>query len=130
MSRLDNFKGKIHTLTREDQVKGGRVSSAKKSRANSVKNLIHGKNSDKRYFLLTCMDCPAIGRCDKVNDGYCYYLLEEMKLNRAFSKRVAASLHVGKNDLDPITFLRKKYALNKEYLEKLFPTEQNSDSKG
>ena len=130
MSRLDNFKGRIHRLTKADRIKGGRMSSAKKSRANSVKNLIHGKNSDKRYFLLTCMDCPAIGRCDKVNDGYCYYLLEEMKLNRDFSKQVATSLYVEKNELDPISFLQKKYALNKEYLEKLFPTEQNSDSKG
>jgi hypothetical protein len=130
MSRLDNFKGRVHKLTQEDRVKGGRMSSAKKTQANSVKNLIHGKNSDKIYFLLTCMDYPAIGRCNKVSDGYCYYLLEEMRLNMDFSKQVATSLYVEKNKLDPISFLQKKYALNKEYLEKLFPTEQNSDSKG
>lgn len=130
MSRLDNFKGRIHKLTSADRIKGGSVSSPEKTQANSIKNLIHGRNSDKRYFLLTCEDCPAIGRCDKVSNGYCYYLREEMKLNRAFSKRVATSLHVERDGLDPITFLRKKYALNKEYLEMLFPTEENSDSKG
>ena len=125
MSQIDNFKGKIHKLTREDCVKGGKRSSEKKAFANSIKNLIHGNNSDNLYFLLRCVDCPAIGRCEKKHDGYCTYLLEEMKLNRDFSKQVTRCLFVNKETVDPIQFLQEKYRLNKEYIEKLFPSDSN-----
>ena len=62
MNRLDNFKGKIHKLTSRDRVKGGKVTSEKKTLANGIKNLSHGKNSDRLFFLLRCIDCPAVGR--------------------------------------------------------------------
>jgi hypothetical protein len=123
MNRLDNFKGKSYTLTLEDRRKGGKVSSRKKSQANGLKNLKHGKYSGNHHYLLSCIDCPAVGRCDKMSDGYCYYLLEEMKLNRAFSKQVARCLTVCKDDIDALSFLTKKYKLNKEYISMLFPTE-------
>jgi hypothetical protein len=125
VSQLDNFKGKIHTFTQEDRIKGGKVSSERKRRANGVKNLLHGRNSDKLFYLLSCIDCPAIGRCEKRHDGYCTFLLEEMKLNRDFSKQVARCLNVSKEGLDPTTFLMKKYELNKEYITKLFPSDSN-----
>ncbi|MCF7871616.1 hypothetical protein K9L97_01155 [Candidatus Woesearchaeota archaeon] len=125
MNRLDNFKGKIHKLTKDDCIRGGKVSSERKRKANGIKNLLHGRNSDKLFFLLSCIDCPAIGRCEKSHDGYCTYLLEEMKLNRDFSKQVARCLHVDKEGLDPTTFLMKKYELNKEYIAMLFPSDSN-----
>lgn len=123
MSQINNFNGKIHRLSHADRVKGGKVSSRKKSQANGLKNLRHGKYSGNHHYLLSCVDCPAVGRCDKMSDGYCYFLLEEMKLNRDFSKQVARCLTVGKDDIDALSFLTKKYRLNKEYISKLFPTE-------
>lgn len=125
MNRLDNFKGRIHKLTQEDRVKGGKVSSNRKTLANGIKNLSHGKNSGRLFFLLRCIDCPAVGRCNKRHDGYCVYLLEELKLNRDFSKQVARCLHVSKKELDPRSFLLKKHELNKEYIAMLFPSDSN-----
>jgi len=122
MNRLDNFKGKSHALTLEDRRRGGRVSSRKKALANGLKNLKHGKYSNNHHYLLCCIDCPAIGRCEKMSDGYCYYLLKEMKINRDFSKQVARCLTVKKDDIDAVSFLAKKYKLNKDYISMLFPT--------
>ncbi len=125
MNRLENFKGRIHKLTLDDRKKGGKVSSKKKTLANGVKNLSHGRNSDKLFFLLNCIDCPMFGSCKKRHDGYCTYLLEEMKANRDFSKQVAINLNVSKKNLDLTSFLKKKYELNKEYVAKLFPSDSN-----
>ena len=57
-----------------------------------------------------------------MSDGYCYYLLKEMKINRDFSKQVARCLTVKKDDIDAVSFLAKKYKLNKDYISMLFPT--------
>jgi len=130
MSRLDNFNGNIHLLSFEDQVKGGKMSSAKKTRANGVKNLKHGKYSSHLHLLLRCIDCPAIGECSKRSDGYCFFLLQEMKGNRDFSRQVASSLTYSKKDLDTLSFLTRKYSLNKKYISYLFPTDESSDCKG
>lgn len=130
MSRIDNFNGNIHLLSSADRKKGGSVSSAKKIRANGVKNLKHGKYSSNLHLLLRCVDCPAIGECSKRSDGYCFFLLQEMKGNRDFSKQVASSLTYSKKDLDTLEFLTRKYSLNKKYISYLFPTDESSDSKG
>ncbi|MCF7798503.1 hypothetical protein K9M74_01220 [Candidatus Woesearchaeota archaeon] len=130
MNRLDNFKDKSYTFTLEDRRKGGKISSKKKSLANGLKNLKHGKNSSNLHLLLRCIDCPAVGNCSKRSDGYCFFLLQEMKGNRDFSKQVASSLTYSKKDLDTLEFLNKKYSLNKKYVSYLFPTDKSSDSKG
>ena len=130
MSRLNNFKGNIHLLSSADRIKGGMVSSAKKRKANSVKNLKHGEYSSNLHLLLRCIDCPAVGNCSKRSDGYCFFLLQEMKSNRDFSKQVASSLTYSKKDLDTLNFMIRKYHLNKEYVTFLFPRDESSDCKG
>ncbi len=52
---IDNFKGKRHQLTREDSVKGGSVSSPRKARANSIKNMKTGKYSKRVPHCHTCL---------------------------------------------------------------------------
>ena len=79
MSKLDNFKGKSYTLTLEDRRKGGKVSSKKKALANGLKNLKHGKNSSNHILLLRCSDCPYVFKCSRMHDGFCSYLLDDLK---------------------------------------------------
>jgi hypothetical protein len=49
--RLDNFKGNVHALSNVDRIKGGTMSSPKKTLANRVKNLKHGKYSELHHLL-------------------------------------------------------------------------------
>lgn len=53
--QLENFKGNIYTFTKEDSIKGGSQSSARKSRANSIKSLKTGKYSKRVPHCNTCI---------------------------------------------------------------------------
>ena len=117
MSRLDNFKGKSYTLTLEDRRKGGKVSSKRKTLANGLKNLKHGKNSSNHILLLRCSDCPYLFRCDRMHDGFCKYLLTELKNNNQFRKKFIRNYLLKDNDLDILSLVRLKYELNKHYSE-------------
>ena len=128
---LENFKGNIHLLTPDDRIKGGKAKSEKKSLANGLKNLKHGKYSDKYRLLLRCIDCPLIGKCDYVNKGYCVYLLEELSENKKFRKEVMQNLTIAKGTNDLLDLVRKKYKMNKKYVEFLLShTFESSDSNG
>jgi adenine-specific DNA glycosylase len=62
--RLDNFKGKVHTFTKEDSIKGGQARSKKKSYANSINPVIHGKYARN---VPHCNLCPFKSRCNAYN---------------------------------------------------------------
>jgi hypothetical protein len=115
MNKLDNFKGKSYTLTLEDRRNGGKVSSRKKTLANGLKNLKHGKNSSNYILLLRCSDCPYVFRCDRKHDGFCKYLLDELRTNDQFRKQFIRNYILNDNDLDIISLVRLKYQLNKYY---------------
>ena len=59
-SKLDNFKGKMHTFTHEDRVKGGKTKSIKKTfsaRLNAMKNGKYAqgiKTCDKCHVTFIC----------------------------------------------------------------------------
>ena len=88
MSRLDNFKDRIHNLSNADKIKGGRVSSPKKTLANSLNNLKHGKDSGHLHTILHCFECPYAFKCSKRRKGYCVYLIEDLKKDKHFRKMV------------------------------------------
>lgn len=58
--KLSNFKGKVHTLTKEDRKKGGRAVSDKKKLANSFNPITNGKYAKK---VPHCHTCPLRSRC-------------------------------------------------------------------
>jgi hypothetical protein len=116
--RLDNFKGKIHTLSNEDRIKGGSMSSQKKTLANRVKNLKHGKCSELHHLLLTCVDCPFIFSCEKRNPGYCPYLLEDLNKDKIFRKQILER-SINKNNQNPAQFISTKYYLKNWFIERI-----------
>jgi hypothetical protein len=59
-SKLDNFKGNMHKLTKEDCVKGGKVRSAKKALAARLNAMKNGKYSKG---LKTCDKCTVTFTC-------------------------------------------------------------------
>jgi len=59
-SKLDNFKGKMHKLTKEDQIKGGKTKSLKRTlsaRLNAMKNGKYAKS------IKTCDTCKVKFAC-------------------------------------------------------------------
>lgn len=54
-SKLDNFKGNIHTLTKEDSSKGGKTVTPKKVLANSFNSMKTGKHSSRVPHCHTCI---------------------------------------------------------------------------
>jgi hypothetical protein len=131
MSKLDNFKGKSYTLTLEDRRKGGRVSSKKKALANGLKNLKHGKNSSNHILLLRCSDCPYVFKCSRMHDGFCSYLLDDLKHDLRFFKHVNKHLKYGL-DSDTLFVVREKYRMNKLFAQMLedIAIQESSDSNG
>lgn len=129
MNRLDNFKGKMHVLTLEDRKKGGKASSKKKSLANGLKNLKHGRNSDNHILLLRCSDCPYVFSCDRKHDGYCSYLLDDIKNNPQFFKYVNKHLKY-RSDSDLLFIVREQYRMNKVFARMLKAIQESSDSNG
>jgi hypothetical protein len=119
MSRLDNFKGKSYTLTLEDRRKGGKVSSKRKTLANGLKNLKHGKNSSNHILLLRCSDCPFVFRCDRKHDGYCSYLLDDLRNDKRFFKVVNKHLKYDKCDEDLAFIVREIYRLRNIFVQML-----------
>jgi hypothetical protein len=132
MSRLDNFKGKSYTLTLEDRRKGGKISSEKKRLANGLKNLKHGKNSSNHILLLRCSDCPYIFNCARKTDGYCSYLLDDLRNDRQFFRLVNKHLRYGKDHENVAFIVREIYRLRDIFLEMLEDKDihESSDSKG
>ena len=59
-SKLNNFRGKLHKLTREDCVKGGRVRSAKKALAARLNAMKNGKYAEG---IKTCDKCRVTFPC-------------------------------------------------------------------
>jgi hypothetical protein len=115
---INNFKNKIHELSNADKITGGRVSSAKKTLANSMNNLKHGRYSGHIHTLLHCSECPYAFRCTKRKKGYCFYLIEDLKNDKSFRK-IILEKRIKKNSNELIPFLVSKYALQKEYIEYL-----------
>ena len=132
MNRLDNLKGKSYTLTLEDRRKGGKISSKKKSLANGLKNLKHGKNSSNHILLLRCSDCPYIFNCNRKHDGYCAYLLDDLKQDKQFFKIVNKHLKYNKGSEDLTFIVSEIYRLRDIFVQILKDTaiQQNSDCKG
>lgn len=116
--RLDNFKDNIHTLSNADRVKGGQMSSPKKTIANRVKNLKNGKYSELYYLLLTCDDCPFIFTCKKRNPGYCFYLLEDLNKDKEFRKKIL-KMSVYKKNPNLAFFISTKYSLKNWFIERI-----------
>lgn len=128
---LENFKGNIHLLTKTDRIRGGKARSKRKSMVNGLKNLRHGKYSENYRLLLTCFDCPFIGRCNYVHKGYCVFLLDEISMNKRFRKEVMRKLTIPKDTNNILDLVKRKYQMNKHYVEFLkSPAFHNSDSKG
>jgi hypothetical protein len=116
--RLDNFKGNIHALSNADRIKGGAMSSPKKTLANRVKYLKHGKYSELHHLLLTCVDCPFIFSCQKRNSGYCVYLIEDLNKDKVFRKQILEMSTFKKNP-DIFSFVSKKYSLKNWFIERI-----------
>ena len=53
--KLDNFKGKMHRLTKEDRIKGGQRRSNLKSNASRVNPIITGKYTKGVKYCSTCL---------------------------------------------------------------------------
>ena len=115
MSKLDNFKGKIHTLTLADRKKGGKTSSERKRIINSLKNLKHGKYSKKYYVLLDCTSCPYVGVCPVKHDGFCKYLLKELQVNKKFRDEFIQYFVLDADEIDPLELAKLKIQMNKQY---------------
>lgn len=118
MSRLDNFKDTIHKLSNADKIKGGKVSSPKKTLANSLNNLKHGRYAEHLHTLLHCSECPYAFKCSKRRKGYCVYLIEDLKKEKTFRKLILEK-RIEKDSNDIMSFVIAKYALQKKYIEKL-----------
>lgn len=118
MVDIKNFKNKIHKLSNADKIKGGRVSSPKKTLANSLNNLQHGRCSRHIHTLLHCSVCPYAFRCTKRRNGYCVYLIEDLKKDKAFRKLILEKL-IKKDSNDLMPFVIAKYSMQKEYIKKL-----------
>lgn len=116
--RLDNFKGNIHTLSSVDRIKGGLKSSPKKTLANRVKNLRHGKYSELHHLLLTCVDCPFIFSCQKRNSGYCVYLVDDLNKDKVFRKQII-EMSVLRKSPDLFYFVSTKYSLKDWFVERI-----------
>lgn len=118
MADIKNFKNKIHELSNADKIKGGKVSSPKKTLANIINNLQHGKYSKHLHTLLHCSECPYAFQCTKNRNGYCVYLIEDLKKAKVFKKLILEKrIIIDSNDLMP--FVVAKYSLQKEYIERL-----------
>ena len=123
MTKLDNFKGNIHTLTLTDRKKGGSVSSERKRVVNGLKNLKHGKYAEKYHVLLDCSSCPYVGVCQIKHNGFCKYLLKELSHNRSFRKQFIQCFLLDEKDIDPLHLVKLKIEMNKQYalhLKQLF----------
>ena len=118
MTRLDNLKGHIHTLTHEDRVNGGKTSSSKKSKANAFKNLKHGNHSKFNYPILSCVDCPYFSHCLKRSNGYCAYLVKDIAKDQKLRKKVMKYSSL-KEKGDIVTFTISLYSLRKMYVDYL-----------
>jgi len=118
MSRLNNFKDAIHNLSNADKIKGGKVSSPKKTLANSINNLQHGRYSGHLHTLLHCSECPYVFQCYKRRNGYCVYLIEDLKKDNFFRK-IILEKRINKNSTDLVPFVVAKYALQKEFIKQL-----------
>ncbi len=118
MVDISNFKGKIHKLSTADKIKGGKVSSPKKTLANRVKNLKHGKYSELHHLLLTCVDCPFIFSCQKRNSGYCVYLVQDLNKDKSFRKQIL-EMSMLKENLDLFSFVSKKYSLKDWFVNRI-----------
>ena len=115
MNRLDNFKGRIHTLTYSDRIKGGKVSSEKKRQANGLKNLKHGRYSKKLHLLLDCSRCPFLGSCTMKHDGFCTILLKELSHDKRFRKQFLKRFVIDEDKTDLLHLVRLKVELDKQY---------------
>ena len=118
MSRLNNFKDAIHNLSNADKIKGGKVSSPKKTLANSINNLQHGRYSGHLHTLLHCSECPYAFQCSKRRKGYCVYLIEDLKKDKLFRKTIIDK-RIKKDSNDLVPFVVAKYSLQKEYIKLL-----------
>jgi len=128
---IKNFKGNIYTLTQEDRIKGGKVSSKRKTLANGLKNLKHGKYSSDHILLLSCIDCPFISKCEKKQDGFCSFLLDELKIDKKFF-RIVKELKIENGSVNLLDLVRKKYQMNRQYIDFIeeFDSLEGSDSNG
>jgi hypothetical protein len=115
---IKNFKDKIHKLSNADKIKGGSVSSPKKTLANSLNNLQHGKYSGHLHTLLHCSECPYAFQCSERRNGYCFYLIEDLKKDKAFRKLILEKC-IKKDSNDLVPFVVAKYSLQKEYIKYL-----------
>ena len=122
MNKLENFKEKSYTLTLEDRKKGGKVSSKKKTLANGLKNLKHGRNSSNHILLLRCSDCPYIINCSRKHDGFCSYLLDDLKQDVRFFKYVNNHLKYKEGSEDITFIVREMYRLRDIFVEMLKDT--------
>ena len=118
MSRLDNFKDTIHKLSNADKIKGGKMSSPKKTLANSLNNLKHGRYAEHLHTILHCSECPYAFQCSKRRSGYCVYLIEDLKKDKGFRKLIFEK-RIKKESNDLVPFLVSKYALQKNYIKYL-----------
>jgi len=118
MNRLNNFKERIHELSTADKIKGGKVSSPKKTLANSLNNLQHGRKSKHLHTILHCSECPYAFKCSKKRNGYCVYLIEDLKKDKTFRKMILEK-RIKKNSNDYVPFVVAKYSLQKEYIKHL-----------
>jgi len=115
---IENFKDKIHTLSNAERIKGGRVSSPKKTLANSLNNLQHGKYSRHLHTLLHCSECPYSYKCAKKRNGYCVYLIQDLKKDNLFRKMIIDK-RIKRDSNDLVPFVVAKYSLQKEYIKML-----------
>ncbi len=115
MSRLDNFKGRIHLLSNADRIKGGSVSSLRKSQANAFKRLRTGKHSNFNYPILSCVDCPYIFECQKKNGHYCVYLVKDFSKDKDFRKKIFTNIF-RKETTDDLKFVISLYSLRQMYI--------------
>lgn len=53
--RLDNFKGKMHRLTKKDRIKGGQTRSDLKRNASRVNSITTGKYTKGVKYCSTCL---------------------------------------------------------------------------
>lgn len=116
MSRLDNFKNRIHALTTADRINGGKQKTKDKYLANSIKNLKHGKRANYSHQLLRCVDCPYFFECDKRSSGYCAYLIEDLKKDRKLRRMLMDMPRHKKDNSDPFPFVASMYRINRYYI--------------
>jgi hypothetical protein len=94
------------------------VSSAKKTLANSMNNLKHGRYSGHIHTLIHCSECPYAFQCSKRRSGYCVYFIEDLKKDKLFRKTIIDK-RIKKDSNDLVPFVVAKYSLQKEYIDYL-----------